>query len=646
MAHLEDLERERAPRRDRPHWHRLASYCRGYLGFIGLALVLTVLVAGTEYARAYMLKILIDDVAIPQATLVRGAAVGDWLPDLPLLDSNRPDAPADSRLADVELSQEQKDQIAAHVETNLLVLVALAALIAVALPGLGMLKEYVAAYALGRILVDMSREACAKLLVLPLTFHHGRRRGEVYARVTSDLHVAHGALGLIFTGVISAGITILIGVTFMLLVSWQLALFMAAGAPLLFGTITLFGRTIRRGAARRQKQVSDVTQRMLEILEGIKVIKAFHAESNEYAAYSREMVRLFKRSLRVTRNRVLARGSVEFMNQVMTLAGLCLGGYLLWRGMWGITIGDLAAFMVITSLVYRPLKKLARGWVQVQDAMAGAERLFEVLDAPVEIQDAPDAVELGPISRGVAVRGLTFGYGPEPVLQDIDFEARAGEVVAIVGRTGAGKTTLADLLMRLYDPQQGRIEVDGNDLRGVRRASLMAQMAVVTQEPFLFDGSIRDNLLYGRPEATEDEVLSAARAAHVDEFVRDLPDRYDTQVGPSGIRLSGGQRQRITIGRAILKDPSILILDEATSSLDSKSEKFVQEAIDALLSGSRTVFVIAHRLSTVRRADRILVLENGRITQQGTHAQLMETGGLYQELVELQTGEPPAPAAP
>ena len=174
----------------------------------------------------------------------------------------------------------------------------------------------------------------------------------------------------------------------------------------------------------------------------------------------------------------------------------------------------------------------------------------------------------------------------------------------------------------------------------------MAQLAVVTQEPFLFDGSIRDNLLYGRPEATEDEVHSAAHAAHVDEFVRDLPDRYDTQVGPSGIRLSGGQRQRITIGRAILKDPSILILDEATSSLDSKSEKFVQEAIDALLSGSRTVFVIAHRLSTVRRADRILVLENGRITQQGTHAQLMETGGLYQELVELQTGEPPAPAAP
>jgi ABC-type multidrug transport system fused ATPase/permease subunit len=201
--------------------------------------------------------------------------------------------------------------------------------------------------------------------------------------------------------------------------------------------------------------------------------------------------------------------------------------------------------------------------------------------------------------------------------------------------------------MRLYDPQQGSIEIDGNNLQKIRRASLVAQMAVVTQEPFLFDGSIRDNLLYGRPEATEDEMLMAARAAHVDQFVSELASGYDTQVGPSGgIRLSGGQRQRVTIGRAILKDPSILILDEATSSLDSKSEKFVQEAIDTLLSGNRTVFVIAHRLATVRRADQILVLENGAIAERGTHAQLMETGGLYQELVELQTGEPAAPAAP
>jgi ABC-type multidrug transport system fused ATPase/permease subunit len=214
---------------------------------------------------------------------------------------------------------------------------------------------------------------------------------------------------------------------------------------------------------------------------------------------------------------------------------------------------------------------------------------------------------------------------------------KAGEVVAIVGRTGAGKTTLIDLLMRFYDPDSGRIEIDGVDLRRVERDSLLAQIAVVGQEPFLFDASIRENLLYGRPGASQEQVLAAARAAHVDEFVSQLPEGYETEVGSVGIRLSGGQRQRITIARAILRDPSILIFDEATSSLDSKSERYVQDAIDALLGGHRTVFVIAHRLSTIQRADKIVVLENGTVSQIGTHSELVRAGGLYRELIELQT---------
>jgi ABC-type multidrug transport system fused ATPase/permease subunit len=350
--------------------------------------------------------------------------------------------------------------------------------------------------------------------------------------------------------------------------------------------------------------------------------------------------------MKVVKNRLLSRHLIDFLNQFMTLGVLGLGLFVLLRGMWGLTPGDLVVFFLISSQSYRPFKKLAKAWARIMDSYAGAERFLEVMDTPVEIRDAPDAVKIGPLRTGVAVRGVSFAYRDEPVLRDVSFEAKAGEVVAVVGRTGAGKTTLIDLLLRFYDPTEGSVEIDGVDLRRVSRDSLLGQTAVVTQEPFLFDGTIRENLLYGKLDALDDELLAAAQAAHVDEFVCELPAGYETEVGPSGMRLSVGQRQRITIARAILKDPSILILDEATSSLDSKSEKYVQEAIDALLGGNRTVFVIAHRLSTIRRADRILVLENGRITQQGTHQELIRSGGLYAELVELQSaGYRDTPAA-
>jgi ABC-type multidrug transport system fused ATPase/permease subunit len=270
------------------------------------------------------------------------------------------------------------------------------------------------------------------------------------------------------------------------------------------------------------------------------------------------------------------------------------------------------------------------------DAQPAAERFYEVMDTPIGVQDSTHAVKVGALKQRVSVSDVCFSYGREPVLSHVSFEARAGEVVAIVGRTGAGKTTLIDLLMRFYDPDSGSIEFDGVDLRQVERDSLLAQIAVVGQEPFLFDATIRENLRYGRPDATPEQILAAARAAHVDEFVNQLPDGYETEVGAVGVRLSGGQRQRITIARAILRDPSILIFDEATSSLDSKSERYVQDAIDTLLGGHRTVFMIAHRLSTIRRADKIVVIENGTVSQVGTHAELIHAGGLYRELIELQ----------
>jgi subfamily B ATP-binding cassette protein MsbA len=338
--------------------------------------------------------------------------------------------------------------------------------------------------------------------------------------------------------------------------------------------------------------------------------------------------------MKVIHNRVMAKSSSDALNQMIGTLILGGGAFLSYQGLWDITIGTLATFALILATIYRPIKTLAMSYTNIIEAMASGDRLFEVLDMPEEPPDRPNARRMSGLSQSIRFRDVHFSHGETEILRGIDLEVRSGEIIAIVGRTGTGKSTLMDLLLRFYDPSRGSIEIDGVDLRDIQRDSFLDHVAVVTQEPFLFDESIGENIRYGRLDATTKEIRQAAIAASADEFIQALPQGYATPVGEFGLRLSGGQRQRITIARAILGNPAILVFDEATSALDAKTERAVQVAIESL-RGERTVFIVAHRLTTIRHADRIIVLDQGRVVQSGDHEKLMAQAGIYRELVGL-----------
>lgn len=597
---------------------RLIAYARPYLWVVGLAILFAWLYGAGLTGRAYLLGPLLDDVALPSA------AISSWDDVL----ATKSEVDAASLAADREALRER-------IRENFLRLAFVGFSLVILMPFVRLVRDYSSDWLMTRLYVDLQTALGEKLLRLPLAHHISERRGDFIARLSSDTAVANRAQAVVFGGLLKDGAIVVTALSVAFVLNWQLALVTLLIAPPVAVVLRVFGHRIRKSSQARQERVSEVTQRLLQLLSGIKVIKAFHAEGRERDGLSRSLMRYFARSMRVVRNRVYSRSLIELVSQASFMAILLVGVYAVLEGLWELTLGQLTAFAFISAMIYRPTKSLGTMYNSIQDALPAAERVFDVLDAAEVPADPEGALPLARVEKGIRYRDVVFGYGRERVLCGLNLEISVGESVALVGRTGAGKTTAADLLLRFHEPASGRIEIDGFDIARIQRKSLLEKIAVVTQEPFLFDATILENIRYGNPDATFDEVKRAANTAHVDEFIDSLPLGYDTPVGELGSQLSGGQRQRLTIARAILSDPQILIFDEATSALDAKAEQRVQEAVSNLMRG-RTVLLIAHRLSTVKSCDRIAVIEDGRISMTGSHEELLSRGGLYRELVELQ----------
>ncbi len=474
---------------------------------------------------------------------------------------------------------------------------------------------------------------------LSLDYFSSRRTGQVMSRITNDVVVLNEAINLGFNNLITDTLFVLMLFASLLILSWKLTILAMIVLPVIFGFIWFIGKTLRRHSERSQERMADVASVLEESVNNVRIVKAFSMEHFETEKFFKATYAYFRALLRMTRIRHLA----SPINDILaTLAGVIIlmyAGSRIIAGTGELQAGDFMTYVLAMFSMIKPVKSLSQIHVQLQEGMAAADRVFEVIDTPEKIVVHRDAMNLTEFRDSIRYERVSFSYNvSEPVLRDISFEVKRGEVVAVVGPSGAGKSTLFDLLPRFYDPQQGHVLIDGHDIRDLTLSSLRGLMGIVTQETLLFNDTIGNNIAYGLNGVPQSKIEEVAVMANAHEFVGQFEKGYDTRVGNRGVMLSGGQRQRIAIARALLKDPQILIFDEATSSLDTESEMLVQEAIDRLMA-NRTVLVIAHRLSTVKNAHRIMVLNEGVISESGTHGELMQKSGLYSRLYAMQFRE-------
>ena len=508
--------------------------------------------------------------------------------------------------------------------------------------GFSFLRTYLLSYTGERIVADVRTQVYNHLTGLPVSFFANRRVGELTSRMASDVSVVQTVTTGSITELLRLSIMLVGGVAIIFITNTKLSLLMLAIVPVVIVSAHLYGRYVRRLSTRVQDRLAEANSVLEETLAAIRIVQSFVREEYERSRY-RDRI---QDSLKLAVRRAVASGGFIAFIILVVYSGIAV---VLWFGSRMVisgrmSAGDLIAFVLYTFFVGGAVGGMTELYGQFNQAIGATRRVFELLDTKPEITDPEHPEPLGKVRGHVQLNDVHFTYPDEralPVLKGISVEARPGEIIALVGPSGAGKSTLVALIPRFYDVTSGAIRVDGHDVRSVRLAELRTGIGMVPQETTLFGGPIRENIAYGKLGASDEEIEAVARAAHAHEFIAEFPDGYATVVGERGVKLSGGQRQRIAIARALLKNPAILILDEATSSLDSESEQLVQDALETLMEG-RTTFVIAHRLSTVRRADRIIVLDQGRIVEEGSHERLLANGGLYKRLHEIQFKEFPA----
>ncbi|MCA1905380.1 MAG: lipid A export permease/ATP-binding protein MsbA [Desulfarculus sp.] len=571
---------------DRTLVNRLLAQVRPYWGRLALAMVLMILVSASTSGMAYMVKPVMDDIFVAK-------------------------------------------------DRAMLYLVPLVVIVLyVVKGGCSYGQSYLMQYVGQRIITQYRIDLYAHLQKLSLSYYDRVPTGELMSRITNDVNQIQGAVSSVVTGLLRELFTVIGLIVVLFWRDWFLAIFAVGVFPICAIPLVKFGRRLRKISHRSQETMADVSVLLHETISGARIVKGFCREQHEIERFSREAFRLFVLRMKDVSTRAISSPLMEFLGGIAIAGILFYGGWQVIEGRS--TPGTFFSFLTALIMLYEPVKHLSGLNNEIQNGLASASRVYAVLDTKPEILDRPDAIELPRLSREIEFRGVGFSYRPgEPVLQDVNLIVPVGQVLALVGSSGGGKTTLVNLLPRFYEVTQGTILIDGVDIRQATLASLRGQIAIVTQQIVLFNDTVKNNIAYGRPEASQAEIEAAAEAAYALDFIQRLPQGFDTNIGEAGVLLSGGERQRLSIARALLADRPILILDEATSSLDTESEMYVQKALENLMQG-RTTFVIAHRLSTIQRADRIIVMSGGRIVEEGRHQDLLARGGLYHRLHQMQ----------